>query len=471
MSAELTTLGKYAKVQGGYAYKSKDFSGSGTFPVLKIKNVRFGHVDYSETTFINENLAKETIGWATNEGDILISMTGSGPNAPQSLVGRVARVWKGEPKALINQRVGRIKIKNEGSISPDFLFYLLSSPPSQDYLVSNSSGSANQANISSKTIESLPCPKVTYEQSVTVAKVLKNFDEKILLNRQINQTMEQIAQAIFKSWFVDFEPVKAKIAAKENGQDPERAAMCAISGKSDAELNHLPADQLSQLATTTALFPDELVKSDLGMIPKGWMVLPFSEVARLDTTSVKPQNEPEKLWEHYSIPAFDASESPAYDLGSEIKSNKYKVNVSAILASKLNPHFQRTWWPATKNDGVAICSTEFMQFVPHDSAHRAYVHGLIVSKPFQDGILQRVTGTTGSRQRAQPKAVAEMNVVTPTEDLVATFCSACECMLKQKATTIKENENLTQLRDTLLPKLLSGEITVAETQAQIEAAV
>jgi len=63
----------------------------------------------------------------------------------------------------------------------------------------------------------------------------------------------------------DFEPVKAKIAAKENGQDPERAAMCAISGKNDEELNHLPADQLSQLATTASLFPDELVESELGI--------------------------------------------------------------------------------------------------------------------------------------------------------------------------------------------------------------
>ena len=93
---------------------------------------------------------------------------------------------------------------------------------------------------------------------------------KIQLNRQINQTLEEMAQAIFKSWFVDFEPVKAKIEAKANGQDPERAAMCAISGKTDAELDHLPPDQLAQLRATAALFPDELTDSELGLIPKGW---------------------------------------------------------------------------------------------------------------------------------------------------------------------------------------------------------
>ena len=156
MSVELTTLGEYARIQGGYAYKSKDFSGEGSCPVLKIKNVRFGHVDYSEASYVSEDIANETREWKTKEGDILISMTGSGPNAPQSLVGRVARVWADEPEAWINQRVGKIVLKNEGSIHPDFLFYLLSSSASQDYLVSNSSGSANQANISGKIIESLP---------------------------------------------------------------------------------------------------------------------------------------------------------------------------------------------------------------------------------------------------------------------------------------------------------------------------
>ena len=107
------------------------------------------------------------------------------------------------------------------------------------------------------------------------------IDDKIELNRQINQTLEQIAQAIFKSWFVDFEPVKAKIAAKQNGQDPERAAMRAISGKTDEQLDQLSPDQFQHLATTAALFPDELVDSELGKIPTGWKQKRIDDILEL----------------------------------------------------------------------------------------------------------------------------------------------------------------------------------------------
>lgn len=133
MGFEMGTLGDYIKVQGGFAYKSKDFQDSGANKVLKIKNVRFGHVDYGDTAYISDTLAKETQAWSTNEGDILISMTGSGPNAPQSLVGRVARVWENEDKAWINQRVGRIVLRKENTINPDFVYYLLSQKSSQDF--------------------------------------------------------------------------------------------------------------------------------------------------------------------------------------------------------------------------------------------------------------------------------------------------------------------------------------------------
>ncbi len=156
-----------------------------------------------------------------------------------------------------------------------------------------------QDNINLQTLESLLFPVPKLEEQNRIAEALCCFDDKIELNRQINQTLEQIAQVIFKSWFVNFEPVKAKIAAKENGQDPERAAMCAISGKSDAELNHLPADQLSQLATTAARFPDELVESELGMIPEGWTVKPLDEIAYyqngLALQKFRPENEDDFL--------------------------------------------------------------------------------------------------------------------------------------------------------------------------------
>ena len=295
---------------------------------------------------------------------------------------------------------------------------------------------------------------------------LDSLNNKIAINRQINQTLESMAQTIFKSWFVDFEPVKAKIAALKAGKDAEgvtRASMRAISGKTDDELDRMQAEQpenYAQLKTTAGLFPAAMQDSELGEVPEGWEIMPFSKLANLDTTSVKPHNDPDKLWEHYSIPAFDVNEAPKFELGSEIKSNKYKVNPIAILSSKLNPNTPRTWWPDVDDETSAICSTEFMQFVPTDVAQRAFIFGLITSDIFQSGIKQRVTGSTGSRQRAQPRAVAEMDVIKPKEELVLAYCSRLTELYVLKAKNIKENITLANIRDALLPKLMSGDILV-----------
>jgi len=121
-------------------------------------------------------------------------------------------------------------------------------------------------------------------EQIKIARTLGALDDRIELNRQINQTLEQIAQAIFKSWFVDFDPVKVKIAAKQAGATPEqieRAAMCAISGKSLEALEQLSPETLQQLKTTAALFPDALVESELGEMPEGWNIKSMEELSSI----------------------------------------------------------------------------------------------------------------------------------------------------------------------------------------------
>src|SRR5690554_948032 len=306
-----------------------------------------------------------------------------------------------------------------------------------------------------------------------MVRVLDSLNEKIQINHKINQTLEQMAQAIFKSWFVDFEPVKAKIAALEADGSEEvalLAAMKAISGKGEAELTRLQAEQPEQYAelrATAELFPSAMQDSELGEIPEGWTITPFSSIARLDTTSVKPAQDPERVWEHYSIPAFDEGATPAFETGADIKSNKYKVYPTAVLSSKLNPHFPRTWIPDVQNSDAAICSTEFMQFVPRESQHRAFIAGMVTSEPFQSGIMMRVTGSTGSRQRAQPKQVAAMDVILPKSELRAAYSQHTEAMYRTQSKNIWQARSLSSLRDTLLPKLLSGELSVIDAENQL----
>ena len=104
-----------------------------------------GYIDYKDCAYVSEEIATSTKEYYTKPGDILISMTGSGPNAPNSLVGRVARVKNSDKTALINQRIGRIVPHGKREINLRFLFYVLNAIKVQEFLVANSSGSANQA--------------------------------------------------------------------------------------------------------------------------------------------------------------------------------------------------------------------------------------------------------------------------------------------------------------------------------------
>src|SRR5690554_7727680 len=130
-------------------------------------------------------------------------------------------------------------------------------------------GSANQASVTLSDIFSYELEWPISEIRKDIANIIDSKNKKIRLNQQTNQTLEAMAQAIFKSWFVDFDPVKAKIAAIEQGEDPLRAAMRAISGKTDRVLDQMPREQYAQLADTAALFPDGMEESELGEIPGG----------------------------------------------------------------------------------------------------------------------------------------------------------------------------------------------------------
>src|SRR5690554_6745585 len=352
---------------------------------------------------------------------------------------------------------------------PKFLYYLLQTIDFDQFNSGSAQKSLNRNAVYPFEVE---IPKSRAEQE-RISSVLSSLEEKVGVNQKINQTLEQMAQAIFKSWFVDFEPVKAKIAALEAGgseEDALLAAMQAISAKDEIELARLQAEQPGQYAelrATAELFPSAMQDSELGEIPEGWAIAPFSSIARLDTTSVKPAQDPEKIWEHYSIPAFDEGATPAFETGADIKSNKYKVYPTAVLSSKLNPHFPRTWIPDVQNSDAAICSTEFMQFVPRESQHRAFIAGMVTSEPFQSGIMMRVTGSTGSRQRAQPKQVAAMDVILPKSELRAAYSQHTEAMYRTQSKNIWQARSLSSLRDTLLPKLLSGELSVIDAENQL----
>lgn len=177
-----------------------------------------------------------------------------------------------------------------------------------------------------------------------------------------------------------------------------------------------------------------------------------------------PGKSPTKVWEHYSIPAFDAGRTPILESGDTIKSGKYRVPSTCVLVSKLNPQFPRVWYPNVQDEESAICSTEFIPFVPRDSEWRSYLYELMKSDSIQRAIEERVTGSTGSRQRARSDDIASIPVVVPPQELLHQFSAVASCMQARIHESIKESRTLAALRDTLLPKLISGELRVADTE-------
>lgn len=176
---------------------------------------------------------------------------------------------------------------------------------------------------------------------------------------------------------------------------------------------------------------------------------------------MKPENCGGEIWEHYSIPAFDATHSPVFEAAEGIKSSKFVIDDSCILVSKLNPSTKRIWLP-TCSSNRAVCSTEFIVYKPHQPHHKSYYYAAICAPAFTDFLLAHVTGSTGSRQRAKPSTTLAYPMPFPGADEINNFCQFADPIYRQIQINESAIRNLEELRDILLPKLMSGRIDVSQ---------
>jgi type I restriction enzyme S subunit len=282
----------------------------------------------------------------------------------------------------------------------------------------------------------------SYETQKEIADILTSIENKIELNRQTNQTLEQIAQAMFKSWFVDFEPTRAKIAAKLNGQDPERAAMAAVSGKSIGELDQLSPDTQQQLRTTAALFPDELVDSELGEIPEGW------EVKNLDKKVIpkKGKNITRNTITIGEVPVVAGGLTPAYFHNTyNVSGPVITVSASGANAGFVNLYHQDIW--------ASDCS-----FVNNNETKYLYsVYLFFKSRQIEITKMQQ----GAAQPHVYPKDLARMKIVDPPKEIWKTLENIIRPLFEVIGKNNNESLNLSAIRDSLLPKLLSGELEVS----------
>ena len=167
---------------------------------------------------------------------------------------------------------------------------------------------------------------------------------------------------------------------------------------------------------------------------------------------------------HFSLPAFDNAQAPVREQGGAIKSNKTLLPENAVLLSKLNPHIPRVWLPF-KYGNRAVCSTEFLAYSPKGASSKELIYCLFSSPLFQQQLCQLVTGTSNSHQRVKPDQVSLAKFVIAIEPLLRAFSDAMKSLFERVYANRQQAQTLTQLRDTLLPRLISGRLRLPETEA------
>lgn len=454
---ELLKAGDLELVQdgnhGGNYPKVEEFVVTGV-PLITGACLDYGHIDLSKASFLTEKRAsKLRVGFA-KAGDVLLSHKGT--------MGKTAIVPELKTDyVILNPQLTLYRVKEGGKLKNRYLKYFFDSKVFQDFI---------QRISATSTIHTLPIreqkkmqiPVLSIRDQEEIISIVGGLDDKIELNRQTNQTLEQIARAIFTSWFVDFEPVKAKIEAKAAGCDPETAAMCAISGKLEPELDQLPLEHRQQLAATAALFPDELVESELGLIPEGWEVERFGSIVSNIRESINPQaiapDEPYVGLEHIDRQQIYLTQR---GVAGDVDSNKSAFQEGDVLFGKLRPYFHKVCFVGF--DG--ICSTDILVFRAKEDCWRGFVQCQLFDSVFVEYANVRSTGTR--MPRASWKDMLAYPIAKPSDELAAIFSTMIDGFNAKAVLNVDSSRSFSGLRDSLLPKLLSGEINLNEVQAEV----
>lgn len=420
-------IGSGATPRGG----KEAYLAEGPYSLIRSQNVLNERFSVGGLAFISQEQADQLSNVEVQPGDVLLNITGES----------VARVCQVDPTVLparVNQHVAIIRPKPE-VIDPRFLRYFLVSPEMQAHMLGLAASGATRNALTKGMIEKFEVPAVPLPEQRAIAATLGALDDKIELNRKMNATLEAMARALFRDWFVDFGPTRAKM----EGRAP-----------------YLSPDLWS-------LFPDRL---DAEGKPEGWEVFRLGDIADQHTRAVSPSENPGELFEHFSLPAFDKGQNPALDRGATIKSNKTLIPSGAILLSKLNPEIARVWLPEAPTGHTQIASTEFLAYTGKNGVGRGLLFCLFSDDDFRTMLHAMVTGTSKSHQRISPPDLLRREAIVGNAEMFRCFEDAVSPLLDRALANRSESRTLAHTRDLLLPRLMSGEIRVRDAERLVEEA-
>lgn len=356
---------------------------------------------------------------------------------------------KKELPAVFNNGLARIRLKIE-KVDPQFIYYIFKSKHFSGYIDGISGGTSVQLNMKIGDLLKYQFNLPPLSGQKEIARILSDLDKKIELNTQINQTLEQIAQALFKSWFVNFDPVRAKVQALSDGlslEQAELAAMQAISGKTPEELTALSQaepDRYAELAETAKAFPCEMVEVDGVEMPKGWEYCSFGDVSECFDSKRIPLSKQQREKRKGNIPYYGATSVMDY-VDEAIFDDIYLLvgEDGSVLKEDGTPFTQYIWGKSWVNNHAHILkgrngiSTEHLMIFIQQTNISAYITGAVQLKLNQKNM------------NSIPflKANNKINVF---------FAEYIESLYAKIRKNFDENKVLEATRDLLLPKLLSG---------------
>ena len=385
-------LGDVCRFQNGYAFKSAQFTNNGNIKIIKIKEIKDGKIiffDDSASVYYDDKYKK----YQVQNDDILVALTGdpvARPN-PASWVGRIA-IFRGSEKALINQRVAKF-LPNKTVLFPQFIYYFFRDFSNFYNLAKKATGSASQANISTDMLENTEILLPPLEVQKKIAGVLGALDDKIELNNNINQNLEAQAQALFKSWFVDFEPFGGK----------------------------MPDDwKIGKVEDIIDLYDSQRI--------------PLSSNQRANIKKVYPYYGATSVMDFVDNYIFDGK----YLLLGED---------GTVIDDKGFPILQYVWGKFWVNNHAHIMTGK---------------NGFNVESLYlffkQTNVKRIVTGAVQPKINQANLKMLPVNI--PSNAVMNNFNKTIEPLFSLFRTNTEENKRLIELRDTLLPKLMSGEINV-----------
>lgn len=394
-------------------------------PIIRVNNFRDTRIDLSDVMYIAPEIEAKYSRTRLKGGEVLLTIVGS--------VGQVAIV----PERFSGFNVARAVavIHPLQHIAPEWIALCLRSPLSQ-HLLGSRANTTVQTTINLKDLRALPIPLPPERERCTISEFVGALDDRITLLRETNATLEAIAQALFKSWFVDFDPVRAKQA----GRAPE--------GMDDA---------------TAALFPDSFEESELGLVPKGWRVGTLGDVAQTARQQMQVSDLHADL--HYigleHMPRKSLSLT-AWGNAEGLESAKAAFSEGDILFGKLRPYFHKVVIAPFSG----VCSTDILVCQPRTTEY----FGVVAMHLFSETLIEYANRLSNGAKmpRVNWKDLAAYPICIPPTEVAMELNEAIRPLVARMNANIHQAQTLVTLRDTLLPRLISGQLRLPEAEAMIE---